>query len=145
MRVVNRLIAGCAGLVAMLAVSAPGMAAKEVRPSCGPPGTWCKLGTTHAKHAQERDAIVVKGADDEFRAIKFKVKDAPLNLRRLVVIFQNGGRQDIATRDDIPKGGESRRIDLKGSGQRKIDRIEFWYDTKGLLQGDADVTIFGLR
>jgi len=36
-------------------------------------------------------------------------------------------------------------IGLRGSGQRSIRRIDFWYDTKGLLNGKADVTVFGRK
>lgn len=45
----------------------------------------------------------------------------------------------------IKKGGESRQIDLKGAGKRSLRKIEFWYETKGVLQGKADVTVFGMK
>ena len=47
-------------------------------------------------------------------------------------------------RQEIAKDGETRDIDLKG-GKRSIRTIEFWYDTKGLLNGKADVTAYGQR
>jgi hypothetical protein len=119
-------------------------AAKETHPSSGPPGTWHVIGTTHAGHTADHDAIVVKGPGDAFRRIKFRVKDAPLNLRRLIVTYDNNTSQSVETRNDIPKGGESRVIDLTG-GQRHIKRIDFWYDTKGLLKGTADVTVYGMK
>ena len=48
-------------------------------------------------------------------------------------------------RQNIPQGGESRAIDLKGVGQRSLRRVDFWYDTKGFLKGKADVTLFGMK
>src|SRR5262245_59481628 len=108
-------------------------------------GEWRLLGTTHADHSADHDTIVVKGPFDNFRRIKFKVTDAPLNLRRLVVTYDNGEPDKIETREDIPQGGESRVIDLRGVGQRSIRRIDFWYDTKGTLRGKADVTVFGMK
>jgi hypothetical protein len=48
-------------------------------------------------------------------------------------------------RQNIPKGGESRAIDLRGIGKRSVRKIEFWYETKGILNGRADVTIFGMK
>jgi hypothetical protein len=51
----------------------------------------------------------------------------------------------IDVRHNIPEGGESRQIDLAGSGKRRIRRIDFWYDTKGLLKGRAHVTVFGMK
>jgi hypothetical protein len=47
-------------------------------------------------------------------------------------------------RQDIPKGGESRVIDLKGE-KRSIRTIEFWYDDKGFMNGKADVTVMGKK
>jgi hypothetical protein len=140
----NKVVLAFTGVVATVLVFGTTMAAKEVKPSCGPPGTWCVIGTTHATNAADHDAIVVKGSHDDFRKIKFRVKDAPLNLRRMIVTYDNGTKEDINTRDDIPKGGESRDIDLHG-GQRSLKRIDFWYDTKGWMNGTADVTVYGLR
>jgi hypothetical protein len=108
-------------------------------------GGWRNLGTTHAKHSAEHDRIIVRGPYDYFRKLKFKVKDAPIQITRMIVIYQDGRLPEkIQTRYNIPKNGESRVIDLKG-GRRKIKSIEFWYDTKGFLQGTADVTVYGLK
>jgi hypothetical protein len=55
-----------------------------------------------------------------------------------------GAPERIEVRYNIPKGGESRVLDLRG-GKRKLKSVEFWYDTKGLLNGKADVTLFGMK
>ena len=110
----NRRIAGFLVAVSMLVTSGPGMAAKEVQPSCGPPGTWCSLGKVTAGRDKDRDTIEIKGSNDEFRALKFKVKDSPINIHRMVVTYDNGSHEEINTRNEIPKGGESRNIDLRG-------------------------------
>jgi hypothetical protein len=91
------------------------------------------------------DTIIVKGPFDNFLRIKFKVTDAPLNMMHLVVTCDNGQPDKIDIRQNIPKGGESRVIDLKGIGKRSVRRIDFWYDTKGFLSGNADVTVFGMK
>ena len=67
-----------------------------------------------------------------------------LILMKMVVTYDNGKPDNIEVRQNIAKGGESRVIDLQG-GKRSIRRIDFWYDTKGLLNGRADVTIFGRK
>ena len=36
-------------------------------------------------------------------------------------------------------------LDLRGSGTRRLRRIEFWHDSKGLLRGHAAVTVFGMK
>jgi hypothetical protein len=120
-------------------------ASKQVSPSPGAVGQWKLIGQTHANHSVDHDTIIVQGPFDNFRRIKFKVTDAPLNMHRLVVTYDNGVPDKIEVRQNIPKGGESRIIDLRGVGKRSIRRIDFWYDSKGLLNGKADVTLFGLK
>jgi hypothetical protein len=108
-------------------------------------GSWKVIGATHASHAADHDGLIVKGPFDDFRAVKFKVTDALLNMMQMVVTYENGQPDRIEVRENIPKGGESRVIDLKGRGTRRIRRVDFWYDTKGLLNGKADVTVFGKK
>jgi hypothetical protein len=103
------------------------------------------LGTTQAKFTADHDAIYISGPYDFFRRLKFKVTDAPLNLLRMIVRYDDGvAPENIEVRYNIPQSGESRVIDLKG-GKRKLKLVEFWYDTKGILNGRADVTMFGMK
>ncbi len=134
-------------LVATLASAfGAGARAQQVtQPRPGPPGSWRLIGQTQAGHLADHDTIIVKGPYDNFRKIKFKVTDAPLNLHRLVVTYDNGAPDKIEVRENIRQGGESRAIDLRGAGKRSLRKIEFWYDTKGLLRGKADVTVFGQK
>ncbi len=118
---------------------------KTVQPKAAPAGSWVVIGQTHASHSADHDGIVVQGPFDNFRKIKFKVTDAPLNMQHMVVTYDNGQPDRIDVRQNIPQGGESRVIDLKGVGQRSIRRIDFWYDTKGSGKGKADVTVFGMK
>jgi len=114
-------------------------------PRPGTPGEWRYLGTVNARFTADHDAIVVQGPYDFFRRIKFKVTNAPINIIRLIVSYDDGGLpENIDTRFSIPAGGESRIIDLRGN-RRKIKTIEFWYDTKGVLQGRANVSVFGQK
>lgn len=114
-------------------------------PRPGTPGEWRYLGTVNARFTADHDAIVVQGPYDFFRRIKFKVTSAPINLIRLIVTYNDGGLpENIDTRFSIAAGGESRVIDLRGN-RRKIRTIEFWYDTKGVLQGRANVSVFGQK
>ena len=115
-----------------------------VHPGPGAPGTWRLIGQVHAGFKADHDVIVVRGPYDNFRRIKFKVTDAPLNLHRLVVTYDNGEPDRIEVREEIRQGGESRVIDLRG-GTRSLRKIEFWYDTKGSGKGKADVTVFGMK
>jgi hypothetical protein len=151
-RVGRAALAHAAGMALLVAqgltvavLSPPAHAQQVVQPKPGTAGTWRLLGQTHADHGADHDTIVVKGPYDNFRKIKFKVTDAPLNMRHMVVTYDNGNPDKIDIRQNIAKGGESRVIELKGVGKRSIRRIDFWYDTKGLLNGKADVTVFGMK
>jgi hypothetical protein len=132
-------------LVALAGYTAPSLAQQVVHPKAGAAGEWRLIGQTHADHAADHDSIIVKGPFDNFRKIKFKVTDAPLNMQRMVVTYDNGQPDNIDIRQNIPQGGESRAIDLRGIGKRSVRRIDFWYDTKGFLKGKADVTVFGMK
>jgi hypothetical protein len=115
------------------------------KPKAGTTGSWRVLGTVQATHTADHDVIYVKGPYDFFRKLKFKVTDSPLTIKLMVVTYDDGKLPEkIETRFDIPKGGESRLIDLKGF-KRKIKTIEFWYETKGFLNGKANVTVFGMK
>ena len=132
-----------AGMVlAFLAVTAT--AQKVSRPRKGAAGEWRLIGRVSATHTADHDSIIVRGPHDNFRKIKLKVADAPLNLTRLVVTYDNGEPDRLDVRQRIPRGGESRVIDLRG-GKRSLRKIEFWYDTAGAGQGRADVTVFGMK
>ena len=119
--------------------------AQVVQPRGGAPGAWRLIGTTESSFRADHDTLIVKGPFDDFRRIKFKVTGAPLNLQRMVVTYENGVPDEIAVRENIPEGGESRQVDLRGAGKRRIRKIEFWYDTKGILKGKASVTVFGMK
>ena len=127
-----------------LALCSQAYAQKVVTPRAGNPGRWRVIGTVDASFSADHDTLVVRGFDD-FRRIKFKVTNAGLNLQRMVVVYENGEPDRIEVRVNIPQGGESRQIDLKGAGKRRIRRIDFWYDTKGILNGRAHVTVFGMK
>jgi hypothetical protein len=128
-----------------LVLSDPGYAQKVVTPQSGRPGSWRLIGTVEANFTADHDTLAVRGPFDDFRRIKFKVTNADLNLQRMVVVYEDGEPDRIDVRQNIPQGGESRQIDLRGSGKRRIRRIDFWYDTKGILKGKAHVTVFGMK
>ena len=143
----RRLATTLAAVAATVALAGafPVHADKAVKPNPGPAGSWRLIGQTHADHSNDHDTIVVQGPFDNFRKIKFKVTDAPLNMQYMLVTYDNGQPDRIDVRQNIPQGGESRAIDLKGVGQRSLRKVQFWYDTKGFLKGKADVTLFGMK
>ena len=115
------------------------------QPRPGVAGTWRLLGTVQARLVADHDKIIVAGPYDHFRRINFKVTGAPLNIERMIVTYDDRGLPEkIENRFNIPEGGESRIIDLSG-GKRKIRTVEFWYKTNGILNGRANLTLFGIK
>jgi hypothetical protein len=108
-------------LLASVMLFAAALEAQQVvsRPRPGRPGSWRRLGVTVAGFAADHDAIIVAGPGDAFRTLKFRVFDAPLRMERMVVTYENGVPENIIVRYNIPQGGESRMIDLRG-GQRRL-------------------------
>ncbi len=117
---------------------------KIEQPAGGPPGDWVYIGSTHAQHMGDHDTIIVAGPANHFRALQVRVTKAPLHMHRMRVVYANGEPEEIPIRFNIPQGGVSREIDLRG-GDRTIHQIDFWYDTKGWFKGTADVSVFGMH
>jgi hypothetical protein len=62
----------------------------------------------------------------------------------MIARYDDGAPENIEVRNEIHKCCESRVIDLRG-GKRKLKSVEYWYDTKGILNGKANVTHFGMK
>jgi hypothetical protein len=105
---------------------------------------WRELGRVKAGHNGDHDRIDVNGPHDSYRRLKFKVENSALNMKKMVVTYDDGKPENIDVRNNIPKGGESRAIDLKG-GKRKLKSVEFWFDTQGVLNGKAEVILYGSK
>jgi len=115
----------------------------------GAPGTWQELGTMTVKDTVNHDDIVFVG-QAEYRSLKFKVEDAPVNILNMNVIYQNGKVDQFNLKYQVPAGSESRVIDLKTdnlkTGVRKIRRVTVWYQTDGQAhQTHAKLTLWGMK
>ena len=106
---------------------------------------WCKIGVTTVDFQRDRDEILVLGAD-RFKSIKFKVIEAPLDLKDLEVYYESGNKQDIKINESIKAAGESRVIDLEGGEQRNLKKIVFVYKTlPNRNDVNAHVEVWGLK
>ena len=109
-----------------------------------PSGNWRELGSVKAGHHGDHDIIEISGKHDSFRKLKFRVDNSALNMKKMVVVYDDGAPENIEVRNNIKAGGESREIDLKG-GKRNLKSVQFWFDTKGIANGKAVVTLFGSK
>lgn len=104
---------------------------------------WEKLGQRLVNRTIDHDVIMVTKMEGSFSKLKIKVRRSGINMDKMVVHYGNGESQNIEIRENILKGGESRVIDLTGN-KRVINRVEFWYDTKGGAMNDkALVELWG--
>ena len=107
---------------------------------------WEKIGERTVNFLTEKDVIhcALKG---KFRALKFRVTDAPVEFLSVNVEFATGERQRIPIKQRIRAGGETRVIDLRGK-RRIIKKIEFVYrSVKGWddKRRRAVVKVYGLE
>lgn len=106
---------------------------------------WVRLGTRDVADRMDHDTLVVGADEGEFSAIRIEVHKRAVQFHDLKIHFVNGGVQDVSLREVIPSGGSTRVIDLQGT-DRKIARIEFWYDAQTARKHKGGrITIFGRR
>ena len=102
---------------------------------------WVLIGEKKVSFLIDHDVIQATG-NDNYSKLKVKVKDGPVHIIDMDVHFENGDKFDVALKQRIGKGGESRVIDLPG-GSRNVRKIEFWYETKGFRKGRGTVQVWG--
>ena len=136
----NRRAFFAAAAVMLATVTLAGPADAQRRPERG----WELLGSKKVGFITDRDVIQVGRGEGRFRAVKVRVKDAPIHMTDLKVIYTNGQPDDLPIRSEIRAGGESRAIDLKGR-ERAIREIQMVYRSKPTFKGFATVEVWGLN
>jgi hypothetical protein len=127
------------GALALAGIAAqPALAQKRDRDH------WEQLGCQKVGFLVDRDAIKVGRREGKFKAIRLEVSGNTVYMNDLKVIYGNGAPDDINVRSEIRNGGQTRPLDLKGRGERAIDRIEMTYRAKPNFKGSAKVCVSGL-
>lgn len=107
-------------------------------------GSWRLLGERVIDYGVDRDFITVTG-NDVFRKLKFKIIHAPVQMRAMKVVFENGEIQDIPLNFRMEQGHESRLIDLNGIA-RRIKVVYFNCNTaRAGYRGKAKLILFGQK
>jgi len=105
-------------------------------------GDWFFLEDKKVGFGVDHDVIHFGNWKDDVRQIKLKVTDGPLKMYRMKIHFDNGTTQEVELRNRFAQGSESRVIDMDG-GLRHLEKIEFWYETKGFARGRSRVAVWG--
>ena len=98
---------------------------------------WQPLGTRVVDYTIDHDVIQVNNTET-FTAVKVGVKNGIVKVHKATVHFKNGETQEITLPDELTKGNDGKVIDLVGN-KRAIDKITFWYDTKGSMKDEKAV------
>lgn len=105
---------------------------------------WHRIATTSVTFNKERDEVAILGAD-RFAKLKFKVKDAGIEISDMTVMYQDGTKQDVPVKSIFKEGMESRVIDVPGP-EKDIAKIAFVYKTIPNQGKDkANVEIWGMK
>ena len=107
-------------------------------------GTWRQVGETTASFLADHDGVIAQPPYDNFHRIKFRVADAPLTLVRVVALYDDGEPDRVDMRERIEPGGESPAIELQSAADRKLRKVEFWYEAAS-ARGGVRVTVFGMK
>lgn len=118
-----------AAVVAVTAMSNAALAAQE-------------LGCRSIGFISDRDVIPVGANDGAFKSIQLRVSGNDISMQNLIVIYGNGKPDELAVRENIRAGGQTRWIDLKGN-RRAIKRIEMRYASRLNFKGQAKVCVYG--
>lgn len=104
---------------------------------------WELLGSRKVNYGLDRDEIKVTIREGVFSRMKLKVLKGGVNMHKVVVHFGNGESQEIALRNNFRRGSESRVIDLNG-GNRVIQKVVFWYDSKNISRRRAQIQLWAI-
>lgn len=105
-------------------------------------GRWEKLGQRQVNFRIDRDVIMIGAREGSFKALQFKVTGGAIDLTRVIVHYRNGEEQVLNVRQSIPRGGQSRVLDLPGNN-RIITKVVFVYDTRNRSRRRATVALWG--
>jgi hypothetical protein len=105
---------------------------------------WEKLGERIVNFAIDRDVIPVGRSEGRFKRIKLIVREAPVQIESLKVVYGNGEPEELPVRSEIRAGGETRPIDLNGSS-RVIREVQLIYRSVPSFRGRAVVEVWGLQ
>ena len=109
----------------------------------GQPPKWEKLGSRKVNFKAEKDVMMVTAWEGKFNAVRLKAEKSSINLHRFVIFYRNGQKQEVTVRKTLSPGQTTRVIELKGGGRRVINRVEFWYDTKGFEDKRGKIELWG--
>jgi hypothetical protein len=99
-------------------------------------------GEQQVEFKNDHDRIDVKKASGPYRQLRFEVRDAPIEIREMVVTFGDGKTFRPKVRTSFREGHGSQVIDLPGN-RRSIDGVEFAYRSINRKEGQGKLLLYG--
>src|SRR5690349_9714369 len=92
-------------------------------PAVAQSADWVELGSAKVEGRVDHDEIWVTALRGDFTAIKLMVVEEGIEFDHVIVHYGNGRNEEVAVREFIKAGGETRAIDLNGDDRviRKVD------------------------
>jgi hypothetical protein len=112
---------------------------------------WEKIGektvdlkSDHGIFDWNKDREKSINADEKYSAIRFKAKDANVDLTNVQVEFDNGKKQDLNVNSPVQANSESKILNLENQGE--LDKITFNYKKDATASADkAIIEVWGLK
>lgn len=105
---------------------------------------WHKIGEVKASFKTESESISVFGKD-EFKSIKLKITDAPINIDKVTVFYESGATQEIPVNGTFKAGSETGQFNLKNPTD-ELQKITFTYKSEpNVNENKAHVELYGLK
>lgn len=105
-------------------------------------GRWELLGERDVDFRHDHDTIDVGRHEGKFKQLQIRVKDAPIEVSKFVVTFDNDQKFSPKIRHRFAEGSGIRNIDLPGN-RRVIKRIDFDYHSINRREGRGRVEVYG--
>ena len=105
-------------------------------------GRWELLGRQQVNFNRDHDRIDVGRVEGRFKQLQIRVKDAPIEISRMVVTFGNNQKFTPQVRHRFAEGTGTRVIDLPGE-RRNIKQIDFDYRSMSRREGTGTLEVYG--
>lgn len=105
-------------------------------------GRWELLGRQEVDFRRDQDRIDVGRGEGRFKQLQIRVKDAPIEISKMVVTFNNNQRFSPTVRHRFAEGSGTRIFDLPGE-RRTIKQIDFNYRSMSRREGTGTVEVYG--
>jgi Protein of unknown function (DUF2541) len=136
----NRPITILAAIIAAVAMLA--LTCARVRGADDDDKDWKVLGNAKIERKSGSAKIDVGGDDGLVKRIKFEVRGADVEFKKVTVTYESGDPEDIDVRDEVRRGGSTRAIDLKG-GTRAVKKVLIAFKVDNDTDSDAVIVLRG--